>query len=153
MDIEALRRINELTKSLQEHGISKSSQDALEQAETILQPLQEKHKTTTATETQQTNNEALLERKYNLILEMNNKKFENAITTLQNNVNELTQEITRLKAELRNITTKNTPEIVVKKEEPVQKSEEPQQKETHPRQGSFAPGDISIEKMFYYGHK
>ena len=157
MDIEALRKINELTKALQQHGISISSEDAWRQAETIIQPQQDSQKITTTTAVQEHHDgDALLERKYKLMLEMNNKKFETMMATMQDNLNLLTQEIIRLKTEFSNAPNKNTAELTPVKQEqqtqqPVQQTEP--KKEAHPRQGQFAPGDISIEKMFYYGHK
>jgi len=156
MDIEALRKINELTKALQQHGISPTSEDAWKQAEMILQPQEPTAKATTTVQQNQ-DGDLLMERKYKLLLEMNNKKFETTITTMQDTLNMLTEEISRLKTEINNLSTqKNSTETTTKQESSIQTkqttNEEPK-KEAHPRQGSFAPGDISIEKMFYYGHK
>ncbi len=155
MDIDALRKINELTKALQQHGISGSSEDAWKQAETILQPTQVQNATITApllAEQQEGN--VLLERKYKLMLEMNNKKFETMMTTMQENINTLTQEIARLKTELKSTPAKSIEITPIKQEEPqVPPQQSEPKKEAHPRQGTFAPGDVSIEKIFYFGHK
>lgn len=162
MDIEALRRVNELTKALQAHGMSTSSQDALAQAETIIQPIQERQKVTESLTEQQTpTSDALVERKYKLLLEMNNKKFEETFSTMQNNINTLSQEIARLKTEISLLDAKRIvqeqakPEIkqTEKHEQSTPQQTQETKKDAHPRQGNFAPGDISIEKMFYYGHK
>lgn len=165
MDIEALRKLNELTKALQQHGMSISSQDAMTQAEQILHPIQEK----TRAEPIQTENQTteytdrLMERKYKLLLEMNNKKFEETITTLKNSIHTLTQDMAKLKTDLTLMEMKKT--LIQEQSTPIttttkieqqqeQTDTQPQQKkETHPRQGNFNPGDISIEKVFYFGHK
>ena len=102
MDIDALRKLNELTKALQQHGLGMTSQDAMTQAEQILHPIQEK---TVIEQTQPKDyatehNDMLIERRYKLLLEMNNKKFEETINTLQNNIHTLTQDIAKLKTEI-----------------------------------------------------
>ena len=179
MDVEALRKLNSLTGELQKHKISISSEDALKQAEHILQPLQamtdqnqtlqnERETTKIAQST-----DTLAERQYKLLLEMNNKRFENAITALQNTINTLAQEITRLKIDISVLSTKTSSQTNsqtaaqqnAQKQESEsakqnssarnnsEKPKEEQKKENHPRQGGFTPGDISIEKMFYFGHK
>lgn len=161
MDVEALRKLNTLAGELQKHRISLSSEDALKQAEHILQPIQtmQEQSSIERSETSKIiqNTETLAERQYKLLLEMNNKKFEDAINTLQNTINNLSQEITRLKIDINLLstrtasqTTQTTTQQEAKTEE---KPKEEQKKEPHPRQGGFVPGDVSIEKMFYFGHK
>lgn len=153
MDIEALRKINTLTKELQKHGMSASSEDALTQAQHILQPLHEQNNASLTTTTEPAHNDVLLERKYKLLLEMNNKRFEESFQILNTAVSELTQEIGRLKTQLNNLRT-TQPESPPVVQAPVEEHPaETAKKELHPRQGSFVPGDISIEKMFYFGHK
>jgi len=155
MDIEALRKINALTGALRSHGAA-TSEEALKQAEHILQPLHTNPLETNPLHQQQETggNAALLERKYQLLLEMNSKKFEQTITTLQDQISQLSTEVSRLRKEFTAATppaqTTQQPashHTQTPAEQPVQK------KESHPRQGNFGPGDVSIEKMFYFGKK
>ena len=101
MDIEALRKINALTGALRSHGAA-SSEEALKQAEHILQPLHTNPTETTGTQQSHETggNTALLERKYQLLLEMNTKKFEQTILALQEQISQLTNDVGRLRKTL-----------------------------------------------------
>ena len=157
MDIDSLRKINELTKALQQHGISTSSQDAMSKAEQILSPTQERIHAEPMQVKEQVAEcaDILLERKYKLMLEMNNKRFEETIITLQNNIQTLAQDIAKLKNDIRLMDMKNTTsqQATLKAETQQEQTGTQQKKDCHPRQGNFNPGDISMEKVFYFGHK
>lgn len=152
MDLEALRKINALTGALRS-GTGITSEEAFKQAENILQPLNEEKIMKETEETKTTTNTELLERKYQLMLDMNNKKFEQTIVILQQQISSLNTELNKLKTQI------DTQPQHVHPPEPkiTQPTQQPniqeQKKDQHPRQGGFAPGDISIEKMFYFGKK
>ena len=42
---------------------------------------------------------------------------------------------------------------VVQVVQETQKSLKAEEKQPHPRQGNYQPGDVAIDKMFYFGHK
>ena len=152
MDIEAMKKVNALTIELQKHGIAPSSEEAYQQAQQIFhsQDIQKPAETPLTTEN---HNDTLLEKKYELMLTMNNKKFDEQIHSMQDSINTLTQELSRLKTELASMHTRTTSQEEPKKTETPTAQPTPAKKEEHPRQGSFTPGDISIEKMFYFGNK
>ena len=151
MDIETLRKINALTGALKTStGIT--SEEAFRQAETILQPALEENPIEHTQQLKETNNNELLERKYQLLLDMNNKKFEQTITILQQQISNLTNELHKLKTQLDTQPHVHPPEPKITQPTPQPNITE-QKKDNHPRQGSFEPGDVSIEKMFYFGKK
>ena len=90
--------------------------------------------------------DSLATKKVELILEMNNKKYEQELSALRNAVTMLANELEILKSELR----KSAEQMPVKvKDKQVELKTEP--KADHPRQGKFQPSDVDIQKMFYFG--
>ncbi len=142
MDIEELKKINNLTVQLKKHGIP--ADDAFKQAESLFKESKEDF-SSAAVETNTSNQEYLLEKKFSLMLDMNNKKFQEAIDILSGSINALSQELAIIRNEL----------AEARKAKPVQKEkqEELPKQESHPKQGQFSSSDVSIEKMFYFGKK
>ena len=92
----------------------------------------------------------LIEKKVQQKLYDQNKKFENVLTTV---CNELQQLITNNKKELESLKRQVKERIVEKKE--VQKTipSEDKKAEPHPRQGNYTSDDVALDKIFYYGQK
>ena len=201
MDLEKIRKINELTKTLQQHNFASSSIDAVEGASQVyndtpkteenpfkqqsqlgnpfnqqpttntqnsfsVQPAQ----TTPVQETKQGENPSLLERRYQLILEMSTKKYDSELTNLKEQISTLSSQIMGLRAEIMRISSSQRPQMQETKVETQQTSAQPQTnqspqqnnngnttntepKKEHPRQGSFTSQDVPIEKFFYFGRK
>ncbi len=148
MDIEELKRLNNLTIALRKHGMADKSDDAYKQAEALLVSKKEEP-IPPFQPSVHVSNDSLIEHKFTLALEMNNKKFQEALDVISATMSSLAQELTNLKREVRDLKSVPVQKPVVEPE--VSKKEQP--KESYPRQGQFAPGDVSIEKMFYYGKK
>jgi len=134
---------------LRKHGMADKSDDAYKQAEALLTSKKEEV-LPPFQPSSQVSNELLLEHKFTLALEMNNKKFQAALDIISTTIASLAQEVTGLKRELSDLKSVPVRKPVVSEPE-VSKKEQP--KESHPRQGQFVPGDVSIEKMFYFGKK
>ena len=152
MDIEELKRLNNLTVALRKHGMADKSDDAYKQAELLLTNKKEEILPPFQPVVSHTVHDPLLEQKFTLALEMNNKKFQEAIDIISTRIACLAQEITGIKKEvtdLKSVPAQKTTPLQVEAETPKKE----QTKESHPRQGQFAPEDVSIEKMFYYGKK
>ncbi|MBI4016786.1 MAG: hypothetical protein HY363_03775 [Candidatus Aenigmarchaeota archaeon] len=147
MDIEELKKLNSLTVELKKHGMS--ADDAFKQAESLLKT---KEDTTAVVSQPQTalSQDFLLEKKFNLMIDMNNKKFQEAINILQGHISKLSQELANVRNEL--AEAKHKPRES-KAEVSKEKQESFPKQEVHPRQGQFSPADVSIEKMFYFGKK
>lgn len=145
MDIEEIKRINRMTAELKKHGMAESTVDAYHQARASFEENQPQQAITI----EQHPDSQLLEKKFQLLIELNNKKFQEAITILSNDITLLAQQLTGLKQEIQ-----QNKQATTKIEQKQQEKQQPLPKqESHPRQGNYSPDDVSIEKMFYFGKK
>ncbi len=148
MDVFKLQRMNSLAAELKKHNFAQSSEDAYQQAEQVYV---DKEPSVVSVEPQvvvQQKVDPLAERRVELILEQNNRKYEQELGLLRSAVNTLANELEMLKSELRKFHEQAPPKP---KEQQVPLKTEP--KEDHPRQGKFQPNDVDIQKMFYFGTK
>lgn len=147
MDVDKLQRINALASELRKHNFALSSDDAFRQAEQVYvdgehAPLQ------TVQVPAPVKDNALEERKIQLILDMNNKKFQQEFDLLRSALNTLAAELEMIKNELRKVSEQAPPKPK-ERQEPLKT----ETKEDHPRQGKFTSSDVDIQKMFYFGTK
>jgi hypothetical protein len=129
MDVESAIKINELAKELAKKGFASSSEDASKMAEQFLT----KNGIPARSLSQPKGND-----KFEILMERVQRKFDNDISAVHekinsvvNKLNVICDEISRLKAG----------EIQDNKNLPSQ------------RTGEYKPGDIDINKVFYYGNK
>ncbi|MBI4148418.1 hypothetical protein HY490_03955 [Candidatus Woesearchaeota archaeon] len=147
MDIEELKKLNSLTVELKKHGMP--ADEAFKQAESLIRAKEDVGPV--VMEHAAPSQDFMLEKKFSLMLDMNNKKFQEAIDVLSKMISSVSQELASVRGEL----AEARQVLKQKKDLPVQKEKQealPKQ-ESHPRQGSFQPSDVSIEKMFYFGKK
>ena len=102
----------------------------------------------------------LIERKFELLLEMQAQKIGKELTELKQAMSQLNNEIARLKTRLNGIRQAAPAPAAPpqpQQSQPQQsqptaaKSEE--KKEPHPRHGNYNSDDVSIEKFFYTGKR
>ncbi len=168
-DVEKMKKLNDLAKELQKHNFADDSQEAYKFAEKIYaekandifgspnqevnQVEPEEHFETVRVEAPKENfSNELLERKYQLILEMNNKRFNEELSSLKQQVQEVNSEVERLRLVVRRLEEQGIQQKPVERQETiniVDKKEVP--KENHSRQGDFKSSDVPIEKFFYFG--
>ncbi len=157
MDIDKLVRINSLSRDLQRHGIAINSLDAVHQAciaveEAPLQTMQEMHEQngTVIIMEEQTQKpiSPLQERRFELLLEMNNRKYDQELQTLKLTIASMSTQLEQMRLELKNMSEKP---LLAKRPEK-QEMLPAQAKENHPRQGAFTPSDVPIDKIFYFGN-
>ncbi|HLC32758.1 MAG TPA: hypothetical protein VJJ82_02950 [Candidatus Nanoarchaeia archaeon] len=148
MDVDKLQRINALASELRKHNFALSSDEAFEQAEQVYEGGNGTQVIVEQKPMQLQNADALSMRRFEMMLEQNNKKYEQEFATYRNAINMLAAQLELLKAEL-------TKASVVAQERPKEKQAElkTEVKEAHPRQGNFQPSDVDIQKMFYFGAK
>lgn len=150
IDVEKMKKMNSLVKEFKKHGMNADSTEATNQIKGMLYkqaPEQREMQGIHAAESVE--GTELIEQKYQLLLEMNNKRFQQEIEALKTALNNLGSELQMLKAELKRVA-----------EQPLQKPKEKDKQEVlktvpneaHPRQGNYKPEDVSIEKMFYFGN-
>ncbi len=153
MDLAKIQQINSLAQELRKHNFAASSEDAYQQAEQTIehQHQHDTHETAHTshfTPTQQS--ETLSTKKTELLIEMNNKKYEQEFSLLRSALNSLAQELGTLRGQVAKLSAQQPKEI--QQPLPAAPKKEPA-REAHPRQGNVTPEDVDIQKMFYFGNK
>ena len=159
-DIERLKKISEMSRELRKHGIAVDSEDALKQSEEIYQAerpnlevdkdLSVKHGVQTETGDRMASSEEF-GRFVNSVNERMNKVEEN-VSSVIGKINEMIKEINRFEARLDSNGVAQTPK------EQQTKIEAPQPEKTgetqaQSRAGDYKPGDVEIDKIFYFGNR
>jgi hypothetical protein len=160
MDIEKMKRVNALARELKDHGIVSDYDEAYKQAEKMIE---------SGMETPPANEEISIkpysEAKQNTgglgmgfdALEIKNMKdkidaMEQQMSMIFMKMNEIISEINRLdKRRMDSPIEVRDPKEVEEKQREMQTSLKKQEVEPHPRSGDYKPGDVAIEKMFYFG--
>ena len=155
LSVDKIRKMNSLVKEFKKHGMSGDSDNAVNEVSGRLygEPREQINETITAEPTQSSiasGDDALIEQKYKLLMDMEKRKVEQEITMLRETINSLTNEIQVLRAELKHAAEQSNQKFKEKDKQDVLKTVP---KEDHPRQGNYKPEDVSVEKMFYFGHK
>jgi membrane-bound lytic murein transglycosylase MltF len=147
MDVFKLQKINALASDLKKHNFAVSSEDAYQQAEQVFAE-QEAPVVAEVQHVVVQKVDSLAERRFELILEQNNKKYVQEIHLLRSALGSLAQELESVKSEIRRLH-EQAPSKPKEKQEPLKT----EVKEDHPRQGKFTSADVDIQKMFYFGAK
>ena len=171
IDIEKLKKMNNLIKDLKHQGFASNSNDALQQASGFYShdlggvvpeqkqknygyddPKPTASKLETPADSPQIS-EAYLETKFQLILEMNNKRFNEEFNKLHSKITSLNDEMSSLRMELRKANEfksekprMSEPQMPMQQQLPVE-----QKKEDHPRQGKYTSQDVPIDQFFKFG--
>ncbi len=151
MDLDQLQKINALSHELKKHKMAGSSEDAYTQAQQIIQviPRQnaQEHQESVIAETAPVPDQ-MESRQFQIEMERMRKVFAEEIEVMRTAMNQLITEVNSLREELGKVQSAQPPKP---KEKQVELKTEP--KVAHPRQGGWKPGDVDIQKMFYYGTK
>ncbi len=145
MDVFKLQQMNNLAAELRKHNFANSSDDAMHQAEQVYME-KEPQVVSEVPQVSVQKADPLAERRFELILEQNNRKYEQELGLLRSAVNSLAQQLEMVKAELHKVHESPRPKEV-------QAPLKTEVKEDHPRQGKFTSNDVDIQKMFYFGSK
>jgi hypothetical protein len=150
MDLEQLKKINTLSHELKRYGMAESSTDAFQQAQQLV-TVTAKPNASNAQETvvvEAASMAPIAERQFALELERVQKALEDELEALRNAINQIISEVNLLREDFSKLQSVQPPKP---KEKQVELKTET--KELHPRQGNFQPGDVDIQKMFYFGTK
>ncbi len=139
--------MNSLAAELKKHNFAQSSEDAFQQAEQVYVE-KEAPVVSDAPQVVVQKPDVLAEKRFELILEQNNRKYEQELGLLRSAVNQLAQQLEMVRAELHKVHEQAPP-----KPKEVQAPLKTEVKEDHPRQGKFTSNDVDIQKMFYFGAK
>ena len=156
MNIEKLKKVNQLSKELKKHGMA--MEDAIHEAgETVHEEEVKEFLDKSKAEMQSSKNPSSTEQ-YIIMLERNNRK-------IMEEVQKVKQEVSKIMNEFSDIKRKIQEQTIIPVQEPVQEETftqkkvekqaklTPKKKVKNPRQGEYNSEDVSIEKMFYYGKK
>lgn len=152
MDIEQIKKMNEMTKTLQKHGLAFDSEDGSRIAGSM-------------TNTKIPGNDELTKDYVELLFERNNRKFIQEIAILKEKVDILEKGID----EMRRSARKTGQERIVIRDASTGKAVEVEDQQTlSPRRNTqitkedvkngndpdaFNQKDVSVENVFYYGNK
>jgi chromosome segregation ATPase len=150
MDIDQLRKINQLSHELRKHHMAETSNDAYDQAQQIITITQKSSPPSQETVLVEAAPAAdqLAARQFQIELDRATKGFNDELEVMRNALNQIISEVNSLRDELSKIQTAQPPKPKEKQAE--LKTEE---KTPHARVGNFQPGDVDIQKMFYFGTK
>ena len=151
MDLDQVRKINDLSNELKKHGMVDSSTDAYQQAEQMIQVIPKQEATQdngSQVVVQEAPKDSLAERQFRIELERMQKAMREEIDIMRNAMNQIITEVNALRDDLSNLQNAQPPKSKEK-----QKELKTETKEPHPRQGNFSSKDVDIQKMFYFGNK
>jgi hypothetical protein len=150
MDMDQLRKINQLSSELKRHGMAGSSTDAYQQAEEIIQITQKPKPVEVGDGTVITAEPAdpLIARQFQIELERVQKEHAAQLDVLRNAMNQIIAEVNSLRDDIGKLQSAQPPKPKEKQEALKTEPNDP-----HPRQGSYKPGDIDIKSVFYFGTK
>jgi hypothetical protein len=150
MDVEKLRRINMLSHELKKHGMADSSTDAYNQAQQMVQVIPKTNSTPQESVVIEAAPaaEPLAARQFQIEVDKIQKAFSEELDVIRNAMNQVIMEVNSLREDLSKAQAAQPPK---QKEKQVELKTEV--KVSHPRQGDWKPGDVDIQKMFYYGNK
>ncbi len=147
MDVEKLKKMNELSKELKKHGIADSTSQAFSQAgeivrdETFKQVIEQNNASYKSTE---------FDNQYQIMLERQNRQIVQEVQALKETIAAMQAEIEMLKADRR---AAPLPQQERPKQEVQAKFPQKSESKEHPRQGGFTPEDVAVDKIFYFGKK
>jgi flagellar hook-associated protein FlgK len=151
MDIDQLRKINQLSHELRKHHMAESSNEAYDQAQQIV-TITQKPSASAGQETVLVEAapaaDQLAARQFQIELDRIQKTVNEEMDVLRNALNQIISEVNSLRDELSKVQTAQPPKPKEKQAE--LKTED---KTPHARVGNFQPGDVDIQKMFYFGTK
>lgn len=167
MDIEKMKRINELARELKEQGMASDTEDAYKKAERMIEgtpeePVISRSENSIINTTQQNNNPNFDKIPASGALNfdaIDKKGMLDRIEALEGQLNVMFGKMNEIISEINRIQTKRKDDspIEIREEREDRKPKDSQsnlKKEevhAHPRTGNYKPDDVSIEKMFYFG--
>lgn len=164
MDVEKLKKINQLSGEFKKHGLAVSHDDAFAKASAVVHDDELKDvlartsttaSTATSTETPERPNQATsqgFDNQYQVLLERQNRQLVQEILALKETVAMLKSDVEQLKSNAARAEILQQAQPKQEKQAVLHEKKECSEK-SHPRQGNFTSEDVAIEKMFYYGKK
>lgn len=164
MDVEKLKKINQLSVEFKKHGMATSHDEAFAKASAVVRDdeLKDVLAQTSTTESASPDSPARpnqassqgFDNQYQVLLERQNRQLVQEIIALKETVAMLKLDVEQLKSNaarpviVQQVQPKQEKQAVLQEKKKTDDCEKP-----HPRQGSYTSDDVAIDKMFYYGKK
>ncbi|MBD3309728.1 hypothetical protein GF351_00765 [Candidatus Woesearchaeota archaeon] len=158
MDIQEMKKVNELSKELQKHGIADSSEDSAVIAEKMVNK--------EGSVLPEGSEKADRVQQVEVVLDRVTRNMKNEIAGIREQVAGISSQIDSIKAEIRSMSktpvctpgrqekeSQDQPKEQDKGSQEVQSELKTEKDEGNPRQGAYKPEDVAVDKIFYYGQK
>lgn len=160
MDVEKLKKINQLSVEFKKHGMAVSHDEAFAKASAVVRDdelkdvLAQTSTTTSADAPARPNQTASqgFDNQYQVLLERQNRQLVQEILALKETVAMLKSDVEQLKSNAARAAIVQQAQPKQEKQAVLHEKKESTEK-SHPKQGNFTSEDVAIEKMFYYGKK
>ncbi|MBD3303527.1 hypothetical protein GF343_00110 [Candidatus Woesearchaeota archaeon] len=151
MNVEKLKKMNELSKELKKHGVADSTKEAFAKAGNMVRD--EAVGEVISRSEQKPEQGSSFDKQYQVTLERQNRQLAGEINTLKQTVAELKQAVEQLKKEPRPKPPEPRPEPEPPGPPTVQAKLKKEESKDNPKQGKYTSEDVAVEKVFYFGKK
>ncbi len=151
MDVEKLRKVNQLSAELRRHNMADSSDAAFEQAEQMVRQDEVREFLHRAKESTKTVENPSSDQLYQVHLERENRRLGEYIQKIAAELQQLKADVDQLRQAPR--APQQAQQTIAPPKAEQQATLAAKKEEPHPKQGEFNSEDVSIEKMFYFGNK
>ena len=158
--VEQVKKINALAKELMKHGMAKSTDEAIVQAQKMLEKgtdvsdFFDKARAKTEEGVAMQNPEDM-EKLIGMAVDKKMKPLQervaNELETIKGKMNEIISEINKIEDQIIKLKVQNRQEPQQMQQKPAGQESKPQQ--NHPRTGTYSGEQVAIDKVFYFGHK
>jgi|SRR3989344_8893486 len=95
----------------------------------------------------------LMQKKFDIVIDANNKKIFNEMNKIIAMVNRLDEEINSIKRRLDERPVLRTEHVETQKEGQTQLKKESDSQPQRPKPGDYSPEEVAVDKIFYFGKK
>lgn len=161
MDVEKLKKINQLSVEFKKHGMAISHDEAFAKASAVVRDdelkdvLAQASTTAASSETPARPNQATsqgFDNQYQVLLERQNRQLVQEIIALKETVAMLKSDVEQLKSNAARQVMMQQAQPKQEKQSVLHEKKE-SSAQSHPKQGNYTSEDVAIDKMFYYGKK
>lgn len=148
MDVEKLKKMNELSKELKRHGVAADTAEAFAKAGEIVRDntVGDLISKSVPSERQK----ECFDSQYQIMLERQNRQLAQEICSIKEKISLIQEEIEKIKQAK---PVQPMQAIQQPKQETQTKFPQKAESKEHPRQGGYTSEDVAVDKIFYFGKK
>jgi len=152
MNVEKLKKINQLSKEFKKQGMA--MEEAISQASESVNEKEVKEFLNQSKKEMESSNPSATEQ-YIIMLERNNRKIMEEVQKVKQEITKILNEFEQIKRQINQ--PQNTSKDQTTEPKPTKKAQKQtrlkNKKQDDQHKEGFTPEDVSIEKMFYFGNK